>query len=180
MKIGFIGLGIMGSAMSENLVKKSGCPVAVYDIDLQAVSSLVQAGAEALSSSREAAQSCDVIFSMVPKTEHVEAVYRELLPAMRPGQIYVDMSTISPAASAALAQRVKEAGAVMLDAPVVKSRPAAIAGKLGIYVGGDQAAYEKVLPLFKCMGENVIHLGGNGSGRSILPRTGSRMRKWKK
>ncbi|MGI6201252.1 MAG: NAD(P)-dependent oxidoreductase [Christensenellales bacterium] len=164
MRIGFIGLGLMGSAMCENLVKKSGCPVTCFDVNPAAMEPLTALGAAPAASAGEVGERCGVIFTMVPKSEHVLAVYEQLLPAARPGAVLVDMSTISPAVSRDLARRAAQAGAVMLDAPVVKSRPAALAGELGIYVGGDAAAYERVRPLLALMGSNIIHLGGNGNG----------------
>lgn len=164
MKLGFIGIGVMGGPMAENLLKKSGCPVTVYDLERGAVEALAAKGAKAADSAAEAARDSDVIFTMLPRNEHVRAVYGELETALRPGQLFVDMSTISPAVSREIAQRVRVKGADFADAPVVKSRPAAVAGTLGIYVGGREETYEKILPLLLCMGENVIRLGDNGAG----------------
>ncbi|MGL5990125.1 MAG: NAD(P)-dependent oxidoreductase [Plesiomonas sp.] len=162
--VGFIGLGLMGEAMSKNIVAKFGGDVWVFDVNPQAIATLVSAGATAASSIADIAQRCDVIISMVPKSEHVQAVYRELLPHLHAGQITLDMSTIDPEVSVELARQVQQTGAQMLDAPVVKSVPAAIAAELGIYVGGDLAAYQRVRPLLAMMGNNIIHLGDNGRG----------------
>ena len=159
MKIGFIGLGLMGEPMSLNLLKKSGHPVRVFDFDEAKVQLLVDAGAEKGTSAKDLAEQCDVVFSMVPKSEHVCAVYDEMLPVAKAGQIFIDMSTIDPEVSVALSQKVAQTGALMLDAPVVKSRPAAFEGTLGIYVGGNAQAYQHAEPLLKCIGNNVIHLG---------------------
>lgn len=164
MKIGFIGLGLMGEAMSLNLVKKSGHTVRVFDLCAEKVALLRDAGAEAAASIREVGETCDVVISMVPKSEHVQAVYRELLPVARAGQILIDMSTIDVAVSVELSEQVAKTGAVMLDAPVVKSVPAAKEGTLGIYVGGDVASFERVRDILGCMGSNIIHLGDNGRG----------------
>ena len=164
MKIGFIGLGLMGEPMSLNLLKKSGHPVRVFDFDEAKVQLLVDAGAEKGTSAKDLAEQCDVVFSMVPKSEHVCAVYDEMLPVAKAGQIFIDMSTIDPEVSVALSQKVAQTGALMLDAPVVKSRPAAFEGTLGIYVGGNAQAYQHAEPLLKCIGNNVIHLGENGRG----------------
>lgn len=164
MKIGFIGLGIMGTPMCTNLIKKSGHEVFVFDFNKEAVSKLVELGAKALDSSKAVGEECDMIFSMVPKTEHVQAVYKELLTSCKEGKVYVEMSTIDPTASANIAKEVKALGGEMVDAPVVKSQPAAVAGTLGIYVGGEEESFKKVLPLLECLGENVIHLGKNGNG----------------
>jgi 3-hydroxyisobutyrate dehydrogenase len=160
--LGFIGLGIMGESMCENIIRKSGKPVYVYDIDASKIAKLAACGGKAAASIQEVAEKADVIFSMVPNNEHIKAVIAEILKAMRPGTILVDMSTVSPKISAALAEQVKQKGGIMLDCPVVKSKPAAIKGELGIYAGGDKAAYEKVRPLLGYMGANVIYMGKNG------------------
>lgn len=164
MKIGFIGIGVMGLPMSTNLLKKSGHPVMVYDLNAGAVAQMEALGASSGSSPAEIAAECDIIFTMLPRNEHVRSVYGQLLPHIRPGQIYVDMSTISPTVSCETAEAVRAHGADMADAPVVKSQPAAVSGTLGIYVGGRKETYETILPLLQCMGSNVIHLGDNGAG----------------
>lgn len=162
--IGFIGLGLMGEAMSKNIVKKFDGNVLVFDINQEAVARVVDAGAIAASSIAKLAEKADVIISMVPRSEHVKAVYAELLPHLSAGKITIDMSTIDPAVSVELSRQVAETGAVMLDAPVVKSVPAAVAAELGIYIGGDKAAYEQVKSVLAMMGSNQIHLGNNGCG----------------
>ncbi len=164
MRIGFIGLGIMGESMCENIVKKSEKEVFVYDINQEQVKKLVDLGAKAASSNQEIGEKCDVIISMVPKSSNVIEVYNELLPILKPGRILIDMSTIDPSVSRKLSESVKEKGCSMLDAPVVKSKPAAIKGELGIYIGGDRKVYEEVKPILLWMGNNVIHMGDNGSG----------------
>lgn len=162
--IGFIGLGIMGEPMCLNVIRKSGQDVIVYDVNEEQMEKLHKAGAIKATSVKDLGEKSDVIISMVPKSEHVEAVYKELIPVVKEGQILIDMSTISPEVSKALSEMVKEKGAIMLDAPVVKSRPAAEAGLLGIYVGGDIDAFNKVEEILRFMGSNIIHLGDNGSG----------------
>ncbi|MFD1802201.1 NAD(P)-dependent oxidoreductase [Mixta tenebrionis] len=162
--IGFIGLGLMGEAMSKNIVAKFSGTVLVYDVNPAAIATLTAAGAQAAGSVEEIAQQADVIISMVPRSEHVQAIYRQMLPWLHQGQITIDMSTIEPAVSEALAAEVAQKGAVMLDAPVVKSVQAAINGELGIYIGGDKAAWEKVKPVLAMMGCNQIHMGQNGRG----------------
>ncbi len=166
MKIAFIGIGIMGEAMCENILKKHDDTVYVYDVVREKAMPFAQRGAAVCAGAAKAAQSADVIFSMVPKSEHSRQVYTGLLSAgaLGPGKICVDMSTIDPAVSRELAALVKQTGAQFLDAPVVKSRPAAEAGKLGIYVGGDEAAFQAVLPLLRYMGENILYMGENGKG----------------
>ena len=162
--IGFIGLGLMGEAMSKNIVQKFDGTVLVYDVNPQAIARLTETGAVAASSAQEIAEKADVIISMVPKSEHVQAVYAEILPHLRAGQITIDMSTIDPSVSVTLSQQVAATGANMLDAPVVKSVPAAVKGELGIYIGGDKESYEKVSAILAMMGNNQIYLGANGKG----------------
>lgn len=164
MKIGFIGLGIMGESMCENIVRKHDDIVYVFDYVEEKVTLLASKGAVACANSVEVAQQTDVIISMVPKSEHSKSVYTEILPVLNNGKICIDMSTIDPSVSVEIAGMVQKTGAAFLDAPVVKSKPAAVAGKLGIYVGGDAAVYEKVKPILAYMGENIIHMGDNGKG----------------
>ncbi len=164
MKVGFVGLGIMGESMCENIVKKNADSVYVFDYVEAKVQKLESVGAIPCSSSKEVCENVDVFISMVPKSEHSRSVYEEILPVLGAGKLCIDMSTIDPSVSVEISKQVKATGAEFIDAPVVKSKPAAIAGKLGIYVGGSESAYEKALPILKMMGENVIRLGDNGKG----------------
>lgn len=164
MKIGFIGLGIMGESMCENIVKKHDDTVYAFDFVKEKVDLLASKGAVACSSSKELAEKSDIILSMVPKSEHSMSVYTEILPVLGAGKTCIDMSTIDPGVSVEISRMVKKTGAAFLDAPVVKSKPAAIAGKLGIYVGGDEETFEAMKPILLYMGENVIHMGDNGKG----------------
>lgn len=164
MKIGFIGLGIMGESMCENIIKKHDDTVYAFDQEAEKTKRLEAAGAVACTSARELARKSDVIISMVPRSEHSRAVYEEILPVLDAGKTCIDMSTIDPSVSVEIAEKVKKTGAGFADAPVVKSKPAAIAGRLGIYVGSDEAVYEKIRPILLYMGEQVIRLGENGSG----------------
>jgi len=164
MKIGFVGLGIMGESMCENIIKKHDDKVYVFDFVQEKVDKLAALGAVPCASSLEVAENVDVFISMVPRSEHSRAVYGEILPALGPGKTCIDMSTIDPSASVEISEKVKATGAEFIDAPVVKSKPAAIAGKLGIYVGGSEAAYEAMKPILLYMGENVMRLGDNGKG----------------
>ena len=164
MKIGFVGLGIMGESMCENIIKKHDDAVYVFDVVKEKTDKLAALGGIACGSSREVAEKADVFISMVPKSEHSRAVYEEILPVLGAGKTCIDMSTIDPSVSVEISEMVKKTGAEFVDAPVVKSKPAAIAGKLGIYVGGSEEAFELVKPILAYMGENIIRLGGNGKG----------------
>lgn len=164
MKIGFIGLGIMGESMCENIVKKHDDTVYAFDFVEEKVKLLESKGAVACKDSRELAEQSDVIVSMVPKSEHSRAVYTGILDLLNESKTCIDMSTIDPSVSVEISEMVKNTGAAFIDAPVVKSKPAAIAGTLGIYVGGDQKTYEAMRPILLYMGENVIRMGDNGKG----------------
>lgn len=164
MKIGFIGLGIMGGAMSANLIKKSKQDVFVFDFDETKVATSVSIGAHACTSSAEVVKNTDVIFTSVPKAEHVRAVHESVYDMIKPGQIFIDMSTIAPKDSVALGKKINEYGAQFLDVPIVKSKQQAIDGTLGIYVGGPKDAYEKVEPLLELLGSDIVYMGESGKG----------------
>lgn len=164
MKIGFIGLGIMGESMSLNIVKKHDDKVYVFDFVQAKVDQLAADGAVPCTSSEEVAKNADVIISMVPKSEHSMSVYKSILGVLDSSKICIDMSTIDPSVSVEISKMVKATGAQFADAPVVKSKPAAIAGKLGIYVGCDEELYAKIEPILAYMGENIIRMGENGAG----------------
>lgn len=164
MKIGFIGLGIMGESMCENIVKKHDDTVYAFDFVKEKVDLLASKGAVPCESSVELAEKSDVIISMVPKSEHSRSVYEGILGKLNETKTCIDMSTIDPSVSVEISEMVKKTGARFADAPVVKSKPAAIAGTLGIYVGGDEETYEFIKPILLYMGENVIRMGDNGKG----------------
>lgn len=164
MKIGFIGLGIMGESMAENIVKKHNDDVFVSDLNSAQVDKLVDVGAIGCQDNIDVVIQADVIITMVPKSEHVKAVYTELLPYIDESKICIDMSTIDPAVSVEVAGMIKAKGAQFADAPVVKSKPAAIAGELGILVGCDEALFDTIKPILSYMGCNIIRMGENGKG----------------
>ena len=164
MKIGFIGLGTMGGPMCENIIKKHGDRVFVYDVEPEKSKRIAALGATECGSSLSIALQSDLIITMVPRSEHLRMVYKEILPAIDETKICVDMSTVDPAVSLETAAQVKARGGAFADCPVVKSKPAAIAGKLGIYVGCDEALFPTLLPVLSYMGENVKRMGEAGSG----------------
>lgn len=167
MKIGFIGLGMMGESLSFNIMKKLNCDLYVFDVFKDKVNLLVSQGAIGCESSFEVAEKSDVIITMVPKNEHVIQIHNDLYKAVRKNQLYIDMSTISPNVSIELAKKIKDLGAKMIDAPVVKSKPAAVNGTLGVFVGGDYEDYERALPILKCVGQEITYLGKNGTGATM-------------
>lgn len=164
MKIGFIGLGIMGESMCENIVKKHNDTVYCSDVNRAQVEKLAAIGAVPCENNVEVAKRADMIISMVPTSDIVRTVYNELLPYIREGMICIDMSTIDPSVSVEISELVKAKGAFFADAPVVKSKPAAIAGTLGILVGCDENLFPTIEPILSYMGCKVIRMGGNGKG----------------
>lgn len=164
MKIGFIGLGIMGESMCENIVKKHDDTVYCSDVDKTKVQKLSSLGAVACDTNAEVAKKSDFIISMVPKSAHVRAIYDEILPFIDSTKTCIDMSTIDPSVSVEIANEVMLKGARFADAPVVKSKPAAIAGELGILVGCKEEMFEDIKPVLSYMGKNIIRMGDNGKG----------------
>lgn len=164
MNIGFIGLGIMGEAMCSNIIKKHDGKVFLFDLCKEKVESLAAIGGVPAENSKDLAEKSDVIITMVPKSEHSRAVYEEILHVLKRGKICIDMSTIDPDVSVEISKLVKNTGADFADAPVVKSRPAAESGTLGIYVGSQEDTFEKIRPILAYMGSNIIRMGKNGMG----------------
>ncbi len=164
MNIGFIGLGIMGEAMCGNIIKKHDGKVFLFDLCKEKVESLAAIGGVPAENSKDLAEKSDVIITMVPKSEHSRTVYEEILPVLKEGKICIDMSTIDPDVSVEISRLVKNTGADFADAPVVKSRPAAESGTLGIYVGSQEDTFEKIRPILAYMGSNIIRMGKNGMG----------------
>ncbi|WP_145146802.1 2-hydroxy-3-oxopropionate reductase [Paenibacillus xylanexedens] len=165
-RIGFIGLGIMGRPMSLNLIR-AGYDVSVYDINQTAVMSLADAGARGAASPKEVAEHSDVIFTMLPNSEHVRTVITSeqgVLAGANTGSIIIDMSSISPVVSKELAQLVSKSGLYMLDAPVSGGEPKAIDGTLAIMVGGNEMIFESVKEVLQVVGQDVTRVGDNGSG----------------
>ena len=165
MKIGFIGLGIMGRPMARNLLK-AGYALVVYD-KVAKVDDLVALGAKAGVSNKDVASQCEVIITMLPNSPHVkEAVLGKdgVLEGAKAGTILVDMSSIAPGAAQEICAAVKEKGIVMLDAPVSGGEPKAIEGTLAVMVGGDAKAFETVKPILEKMGSSVVRVGDIGAG----------------
>ncbi len=167
MNVGFIGPGIMGSPMAQNLIK-AGHVVSVYARRPDAAKPLVDVGAVFCASPAEAAMHADVIFTIVSDTPDVEQVIfgeRGIVEGAKPGTVIVDMSTISPTSTKQFAERLEKKGLEMMDAPVSGGETGAINGTLSIMAGGKMEVFERVKPLFECMGKNIVHVGGNGAGQ---------------
>jgi 2-hydroxy-3-oxopropionate reductase len=167
--IGFIGLGVMGKPMARNLIAR-GFRLVVHNRSRRAVDELVGAGAEAATDPADVARRATRVISMLPDGPDVEAVLdgpRGVFSAIQRDTIVIDMSSIAPAVARTLAQRAREHGATMLDAPVSGGEIGAINGTLSIMVGGDQRAFDAVKPILDAMGnpERVVRIGDSGSGQ---------------
>ena len=165
-RIGFIGLGIMGKPMAQNLIK-AGCELTVYDIVAERMDDLLKAGARRGSSSKDVAARSEVVITMLPNSPHVrEAVLGPggVLEGAKPGTILVDMSSIAPSASQEIAAQAQAKGVAMLDAPVSGGEPKAVAGTLAIMVGGPQETFDQAKDILAKMGSSVTRVGEIGSG----------------
>jgi 2-hydroxy-3-oxopropionate reductase len=165
MKIGFIGLGIMGSPMAQHLL------AAKHELFVRTRSKVPAelAGATVCATNADVARAADIIFLMLPDTPDVETVLfgkDGVAEGLSAGKVVVDMSSISPIETKAFAQKVNAAGAEYLDAPVSGGEVGAKAASLTIMVGGTDATFERVKPLFELMGKNITHVGGNGDGQT--------------
>jgi len=168
MKIGFVGLGIMGKPMAKNLLK-AGYQLVVYDIVSAAVKEVAAAGAEAASSAKEVAQKTDIVITMLPNSPHVKAAVlgpNGVLEGAKPGTIIVDMSSIAPLAAREVAAKAAEKGVEMLDAPVSGGEPKAIDGTLSIMVGGKKEIFDKCQAILSKMGASVVLCGEIGAGNT--------------
>ncbi|MFE0757653.1 2-hydroxy-3-oxopropionate reductase [Inquilinus sp. NPDC058860] len=164
MNVAFIGLGIMGRPMAGHLI------AAGHSLFLHDITGVPEGLAgTAVSSVAEAARRADIVITMVPDTPHVEAALfgpGGVAEGLSPGKVVVDMSSISPIATKGFAEKVNALGCDYLDAPVSGGEVGAKAASLTIMVGGPQAAFDRVRPLFEAMGKNVTLVGGNGDGQT--------------
>lgn len=170
MKIGFVGLGIMGKPMSKNLMK-AGHELVVYDLNQEAVADVVAAGGVAAGSAREVAEQCSLIITMLPNSPHVEAVVcgaNGILEGAKAGTDIIDMSSIAPLASKAIAEKCAAVGVNMMDAPVSGGEPKAIDGTLSIMCGGPKELFDKYQEILLVMGASAVHCGDvNGAGNTV-------------
>ena len=167
MKIGFIGLGIMGRPMALNLIK-GGHTVTVWARRAESMQPLLEAGAIAAASPAEAARGNSLVISMVADAPDVREVMlgeQGVVRAAASGLVAVDMSTIAPAAARSIGADLAKAGIDFIDAPVSGGEVGAIAATLSIMAGGTAAAFETARPAFACMGKNVVHVGDTGAGQ---------------
>src|SRR6266446_5747044 len=167
MRVGVIGLGIMGAPMARNLLR-AGHPLTVHTRTRARVAGLLADGAAWADSPAALAAAVDAVVTMLPDTPAVEAVMAGpdgVLAGARAELLAIDMSTIDPAVARALAERAAETGVALLDAPVSGGEQGAIAGTLSIMVGGAAAAFDRAGPLFAALGKRVTYMGGPGQGQ---------------
>lgn len=168
MKLGFIGLGIMGKPMSKNLLK-AGYELTVYDMNTAAVDEVVAAGAKKATSCKEVAENSDVIITMVPNSPQVKEVVLGkggIVEGMKAGTIIVDMSSINPIASREICEEVEKNGGFMIDAPVSGGEPKAIDGTLSVMCGGREEIFDKVKDILAVMSSSVTLCGSIGAGNT--------------
>jgi 2-hydroxy-3-oxopropionate reductase len=167
LKVGYIGLGLMGKSIARNILK-AGFPVVVHNRSRGAVDELVAEGATAAHSPKEAAEQVDVIFTNLPDTPDVETVVlgeQGIIEGAHAGLIYIDNSTIKPAAARRIAESLAEKNVFALDAPVSGGDIGARNATLTVMVGGDASALEKAMPVFQAMGKTITHVGDSGAGQ---------------
>jgi 2-hydroxy-3-oxopropionate reductase len=169
--VGFIGLGIMGKPMARNLAR-AGYDLIVYNRSQDDTDVLVAEGAQfqPAGSPREVAERTKAVVTMLPDSPDVRDVVfgpSGVLPALGDGHLLIDMSTIAPATSIEVDAAVRERGARALDAPVSGGDKGAIAGTLSIMVGGDEADFQRTMPLFEAMGKTIVLVGGAGAGQLV-------------
>jgi 2-hydroxy-3-oxopropionate reductase len=167
--IGFIGLGLMGKPMARNLMK-AGHTLVVHNIPNDAAEELGREGATVARNAREVAEQSDVIITMLPDSPDVFKVVtgeNGILEGIKPGTLYIDMSSISPVVTTQLEERVRAKGARMVDAPVSGGDVGAINATLSIMVGGEEADFEAAKPYFTIMGKTIVHVGPSGAGQVV-------------
>jgi 2-hydroxy-3-oxopropionate reductase len=169
LKIGFIGLGIMGKPMAKNLIK-AGHELTVFDIVESTVKELESLGAARARSSKEVAKQTDLIITMLPDSPDVEkAAFGAdgIFDGIRSGSTYIDMSTISPVTTKKVAESAKAKSVRVLDAPVSGGEKGAIDATLTIMVGGTKSVFDDCLKIFQVMGKNIVYCGETGSGQVV-------------
>lgn len=168
MKIGLIGLGIMGKPMAKNILKGGYTDLLVNDLNTAAVEEVVACGAKA-ATNREIGESCDVVLTMLPNSPHVKSVMlgeNGVAAYMRPNTVFIDMSSINPVASKEIYEVLKNKSIEMLDAPVSGGEPKAIDGTLSFMVGGKKEVFDTYKPLLQTMGASIVRCGDVGAGNT--------------
>jgi len=165
-KIGFIGLGIMGSPMAGHLVA-AGHTVTGFDLSESALAKLAQAGGQRAGSVSDAIAGAEIVITMLPQDEHVEAVTAEVIAAGGDGLLLIDMSTIRPETSKNVAESAARKGIRVLDAPVSGGETGARNAALSIMVGGTAEDFAEALPILESLGKTIVHVGPHGAGQVV-------------
>ncbi|WP_433602319.1 NAD(P)-dependent oxidoreductase [Nocardia sp. CA-135953] len=165
--LGFIGLGVMGSRMCANLVRRSHHPVVVYDPVAEAAATAAELGARVTGSAGEVAEAAEIVFLSLPSIVQVESVCAELATVDHPPRVIVDMSTSDVAGTRTLAANLAENKITLVDAPVARLRQAAQDGTLLITVGAQDEVFRELEPLLSCMGSDIVHAGSVGNGQVL-------------
>ena len=168
-KVGFIGVGVMGGPMAQNILKR-GHELTVYDLSADAVKRLTDLGARSARTPREVGEASDVVVTMLPEPHHVEQVILGpdgVADGLRKGGVVIDMSTIDPYTSQRVGAELKKRGIDMVDSPVGKTSEHAATGTLTLMVGGDPDVVESVKPVLDCMGSETFYCGGLGMGHAM-------------
>lgn len=168
IRVGFIGLGLMGNPMAHNILKR-GYPLFVYNRTIEKTKEFKSLGATVCNSPTLLAKECDVIISMITGPEDVKQVHlgkNGTINSAHPNLVVVDMSTIGPSAAREVGLELKKKGVQFLDAPVTGSTDKAIFGELSIFVGGEREVLEKVRGVLEAMGTNIVYMGENGFGQA--------------
>ncbi|NMM94442.1 2-hydroxy-3-oxopropionate reductase [Bifidobacterium oedipodis] len=166
MKVGFVGLGIMGKPMALNVIK-AGYEVTAFDFNAAPLEAIVAAGGKAAANGREVAENSDVVITMLPNSPHVESALFStggIAEGLSAGKAVIDMSSIAPLSSRQFAERLAEQGVEFLDAPVSGGEPKAIDGTIAVMVGGEQTVFDKYEALLNTMASTVTLVGGVGAG----------------
>lgn len=168
MRIGYVGLGNMGGPLAGRLLLRH--PLHVYDLSAEAVAGFKERGAIAAENPADLAGRCDVVFTCLPKSDHVhEVIFAAdgLVQAMQPGGLIVDMTTGDPAKTRAMAEELESRQINLIDAPVSGGPRGANEGTIAIMVGAPQEVYARVLPLLEAISSNIFHAGGVGAGHAV-------------
>lgn len=165
--LGFVGLGVMGSGMCANAVRKHAAPLHAFDMDAKALAAQVAGGATAAGSVADVAGAAQVIFLSLPGGKQVRAVCEDIAAHGSAGAVVIDLSTTSVAEAREVAQLLSAKGIAFADAPVARTRQAAIDGTLSIMVGADEALFARIEPLLRYMGSDVTRCGEVGCGQVV-------------
>ena len=163
MKIGFLGLGVMGLPMAKNLIKKSGCEVLGFDVAQSRLDEFAAAGGTPVKEQTDIYKQCDIIMQILPTLAIIRKSVEDAVHYGKRGNIIIDLSSTAPDIIQDLYKTVREAGMYLLDSPISGGNPMAIAGTLAIMTGGDKEVFDSVKPLRECMG-HPVYTGGSGSG----------------